>query len=187
MGSNFYRMVRFLCGWFYKLWFNPKIIGSENIKEDGPLIIVCNHRHKLDPCASVVSTKRVIHYMAKDKYYEKNPFFKWMGCIKVKSNVSNKEAVSLAIDLLNNGGVLGIFPEGTRNKTENKLLPFKYGTVKIAQETGAYIVPAAISGDYRFRSHNLVIRYGKPFKVLSDEDLTLANERLKEEILKLMK
>ena len=48
-------------------------------------------------------------------------------------------------------------------------------------------MPAAISGDYRFRSHNLVIRYGKPFKVLSDEDLTLANERLKEKILKLMK
>lgn len=184
----FYKFIRFIVRPICMIWFNPKIIGKENIPTDGPVIIACNHVSMIDPCWNVITAKRVIHYMAKDKYVDKKIlgyFFKWMGCIKVKTNVKNDEAVKEAINVLNNKEVLGIFPEGTRNKTNEILLPFKYGAVSMAKKTNALIVPVCITGDIKFRSKNLMIRYGKPFKV--ENDLTVSNDKLVNEILKLIK
>ena len=90
----------------------------------------------------------------------------------------------MGIKLLNEGFVLGIFPEGTRNRTSELLLPFKYGAVSLAFKTGAYIVPAGITGKYKFRG-KIKVKYGKPFKV--SNDLESANVKLKEEITKLIK
>ena len=80
-----------------------------------------------------------------------------------------------------------MFPEGTRNKTNDKLLlDFKFGTVSMASKTDATIVPYAVTGDYKFRSKNLMIRFGKPFKV-GKMSLEEANEKLYKEIESLMK
>ena len=86
---------------------------------------------------------------------------------------------------LEQDGAIGIFPEGTRNKTKEKLLPFKFGAVSMAKKTDSFIVPFGISGDYKFRSKNLTIKYGKPFKVgkLSLEE---ANKKLEEIVSELM-
>ena len=102
------------------------------------------------------------------------------GDRKVKNELAKKEAIKL----LNEGLVLGIFPEGTRNRTSELLLPFKYGAVSLAFKTGAYIVPAGITGKYKFRG-KIKVKYGKPFKV--SNDLESANVKLKEEITKLIK
>ena len=84
------------------------------------------------------------------------------------------------------GGAIGLFPEGTRNKTDAFLLPFKFGAVSMAQKTNATLVPFGISGDYCFRSKNLRIKFGEPFKI---EDMTLeeANEKLAQVIGDLMR
>ena len=88
--------------------------------------------------------------------------------------------------MLRNDGAIGLFPEGTRNKTKDVfLLPFKFGTVSMAKKTDATIVPFGLTGDYKFRSKNLTIRYGEPFKV-GDMDLETANNKLYEEIKSLM-
>ena len=95
--------------------------------------------------------------------------------------------MNYAIKILKSGGAIGLFPEGTRNKTKDQLLlPFKMGTVSMAYKTNATIVPFAITGDYRFRSNNLTIRYGKPFQVENDH-LELANQKLYQEIKSLLK
>ena len=65
------------------------------------------------------------------------------------------------------------------------LLPLKYGAVSLASKTNAYIVPYAISGNYKFRSKNLVVKIGKPFKV--EGELSDANERLDNEIKTLLR
>ena len=65
------------------------------------------------------------------------------------------------------------------------LLPFKFGAVSMANKTDAYLVPYAITGDYKFRSKNLTINIGKPFK--ASDDLEKANDKLKKEIQKLIK
>ena len=65
------------------------------------------------------------------------------------------------------------------------LLPFKFGAVSLAKKTNAYIVPFSVVGDYKFRSKNLVYRFGKPFKV-DKMELSEANDVLKRKITKLM-
>ena len=80
---------------------------------------------------------------------------------------------------------LELFPEGTRNRTDKFLLPFKFGAVSMAKKTGAYLVPFGITGEYKFRSKNLTIRFGEPFKV--KDDLSLANRQLEKEVERLMK
>ena len=126
--------------------------------------------------------------MAKKEYFEGKLawFFKITGCISVDRNTHDGKAKNIAIKVLKNGGAIGLFPEGTRNKTNNKLLlDFKYGTVSMANKTNSIIIPYAITGDYKFRSKNLMIRFGTPFK--ANDNLELANKKLYEEIEKLMK
>ncbi len=184
-----YKILKPFLAPLFKLYYNPKIKGQENIIDDVPIILAGNHIHLMDQCLAIISTKRVIHYMAKKEYFD-GPFawfFKMTGVICVDRKRRDEEAVYKALGVLRNGGALGIFPEGTRNRGLSILLPFKYGAVSFAKKTGAYIVPFGITGDYEFRSHNLAINFGKPFKVESDESLEEANEQLRSEILKLMK
>lgn len=182
-----FRFLRGILSPLFKLWYNPTIIGKENIPESGAIIVAGNHKHLMDQCMIIISTRRPIHYMAKCEYW-KGPFawfFNMAGCIPVDRDRKDKAAVDSALEVLKNGQALGIFPEGTRNRTEELLLPFKFGCVSMAHKTDALIVPFGIYGDYKFRSRNLVIRIGKPFK--ADDDLEKANKKLVSEVTKLIK
>lgn len=188
-GPILYRIGRTLLGPVFKWYYNPRIIGKENIPKDGSIVIAGNHKHLYDQCLAIISTKRIINYMAKKEYFDNKKvawFFKSVGCISVDRAKKDPVAVGKALDVLNNGGAIGIFPEGTRNKTDKFLLPFKFGAVSMAKKTDSYIVPFGIVGDYKFRSKNLKITFGKPFKV---GDLTLeeANEKLEKEVGSLMR
>lgn len=183
-----YRIGRFILGPIFKLYYHPKVIGKENIPKTGAILIVGNHKHLYDQCLTIVSTKRFVRYMAKREYFDDKKvawFFKGTGCISVDRSIHDKEAKEKALDTLKSGGAIGLFPEGTRNKTDAFLLPFKYGAVSMAKKTDAYLVPFGITGDYKFRSKNLTIRYGSPFKV-SDMNLEDANKLLEENVRKLM-
>ena len=263
-----YKIAKPILGFIYKLWYNPKIIGSENIPKDGSFLIVGNHVHLMDQCNVIIATKRHIHYLAKMEYFDKNSkegkfawFFRGCGCIPVDRTKKDHEATSMALDILKDGHVIGLYPEGTRNKYKEKdlkelynkykgnlsfdefykkikknkktfveyleelkdnkvitnkefinnlfnteefllalikdkritlneyidhfLLPLKFGTVSMAHKTNSLIVPYAITGKYKFRSRDLTIRIGKPFKV--DKDLEKANLKLDREIKKLIK
>ena len=134
-----------------------------------------------------MGTKRVVHYMAKKEYFDSKFawFFRITGCISVDRQVKHNGSLEKAITILKHNGAVGIFPEGTRNKTDAILLPLKMGAVKMAAETDAYIVPIGLSGDYVKRSKNLNAVIGKPFKVNKD-DLEKENEILAKKIISLM-
>ena len=173
----------------FRLYYNPKIINKEVIPKEGPILIVGNHKHIYDQCLTIMATKRVIHYMAKKEYFDGKMawFFKLVGCIPVDRSIKDHNATDKALKVLNSGGAIGLFPEGTRNKTKDVfLLPFKFGTVSMAKKTNATIIPFGLTGDYKFRSKNLTIRYGTPFKV-GEMDLDDANKKLYEEVEKLMR
>ena len=173
----------------FRSYYNPKIINKEVIPKEGPILIVGNHKHVYDQCLTIMATKRVIHYMAKKEYFDGKMawFFKLVGCIPVDRSIKDHNATDKALKVLNSGGAIGLFPEGTRNKTKDVfLLPFKFGTVSMAKKTNATIIPFGLTGDYKFRSKNLTIRYGTPFKV-GDMDLEDANKKLYEEIERLMR
>lgn len=187
-GEFGYRLLTPLMRVLFKLYYNPKIINKEYIPKNGPIVIAGNHKHLFDQCLTIMATKRTIHYMAKKEYFDGKLawFFKFVGCISVNRTTKDTAAKEKAIEVLENNGAIGIFPEGTRNKTNELLLPFKYGAVSLASKTNSYVVPFGIVGDYKFRSKNLVIKYGKPFKVKKDE-LEKYNDKLYKEVEKIIK
>ena len=185
-GFNF---CKYTLGWFFRFWYPFKTENKKVIPKDGPILLCGNHIHLMDQCLAILSTNRPVHYMAKIEYFT-NPktrwFFKLAGCIPVNRQIKDENAKSAALDVLNKGLALGIFPEGTRNKTNELLQPFKFGAVSMAKKTNATIVPFAITGDYKFRTKNLKVTFGKPFKV-GELDLEEANEKLYNEILSIIK
>lgn len=182
-----YKILRPILGPIFKWYYHPTIIGKENIPKEGPILIVGNHKHLYDQCLAIISTKRPIHYMAKKEYFDGKFawFFKLVGCIPVDRSKKDPHATEEALKVLNNGWALGLFPEGTRNKTKEFLLPFKFGAVSMAKKTNATIVPFGITGDYKFRSKNLTIRFGKPYK--TEQDLETENKKLESIVGSLMK
>ena len=178
-----YKLLKPILSPIFKFYYRPKVYNKEVIPKEGPILIVGNHKHIMDQCLAIISTKRVIHYMAKKEYFDGKAafFFKMTGCISVNRSIHDEEAKEKAIEVLSNGGAIGLFPEGTRNKTSELLLPFKYGTVSMAKKTNATIVPFGITGDYKFRTKNLKIKFGKPFKV-GKMSLDDANNKLRSEI-----
>ena len=171
----------------FKFYYSPRIIGAEKIPKDSAIVIAGNHKHVYDQCLTIMATKRVIHYMAKKEYFEGKlaPLFRFVGCIPVDRSKRDFSSAMSALKVLKKGGAIGIFPEGTRNKTDKFLLNFKTGAVAMAKKTGAYIVPFGLTGDYKFRSKNLTIRYGEPFKA-DNMSVEEANEKLFREVERLM-
>ncbi len=192
-GETWYKLFKPLIKIYYKLKFKPIIYGSENIPKSGPIILCGNHRHVHDQYNVMIVTKRVIHYIAKDEYFKdyRKIFYKYIGsCIPVNRDIHDKEAKEAALKILNDGGAVGIFPEGTRNKTfgtkeEVIMLPFKFGAVSLAQKTGALIVPFGTVGEYNGKKGQLITRIGKPIDV-KNMDLKKANAILRQNILDLM-
>lgn len=174
-----YNLLKPILSPIYKFYYRPKIINKEYIPETGPVIIVGNHKHMMDQCAIIISTKRIIHYLAKKEYFDGHFawFFKITGCISVDRSIHDKEASTQALEYLKNNQAIGLFPEGTRNKTNKLLLPFKYGAVAMAKKMNCLIVPFGITGDYHFRTKNLKVEFAKPFKV-GNMSLEKANEKL---------
>ncbi len=192
MSNIAYKVLMPIYGVFYRLRYKPTIIGKENIPKKGAFIICGNHKHTRDQMKVMIVPRRVIHYMAKEEYFEGNFawFFKLAGCIKVDRRIHDTDAINEAIDILNHDGAVGLFPEGTRNKTIGTkdhvdLLPFKYGAVSLAKKTNSKIVPFGISGEYTGKKGKLVCKIGKPFSI-KDMKLEEANALLRQKILKLM-
>lgn len=188
MTNFWYKFLRIILSPIYKLYYNPKITGKGNLSVEGPIIIAGNHIHIMDQCNVIISTKRVITYMAKKEYFDSwktKWFFRLVGCIPVNRGSKEDTSKQKALEILYNNGAIGIFPEGTRNKTKEKLLPFKFGTVSMAIKSKATIIPYAIKGEYKLRSKNLKVKFGEPFKVdgLSLEE---ANNKLYNTISQLL-
>ena len=103
--------------------------------------------------------------------------FKRMAIIPVDRKRKNKEAVTEAVSVLKNNGVIGIFPEATINRGNDLTLPFKIGSVKMAYDTNSYLIPFVITGKYKIFNNKLKIEFLKPYKV--KKDLTEENNKLR--------
>jgi len=151
-----------------------KATGRENVPRSGGLLVVSNHLHNADPpvlAAGVIG--RRVTFMAKVELF-KLPFgllTKWWGAFPVRRFEADMAAMLNAERLIRRGGVLGMFPEGTRSRsgTLGKAHP---GTAVIALRTGATVLPCAITGTEAIRSPMLIFRrpkvtvtVGQPFEV----------------------
>ena len=176
---------------FYEIfmtYYNPEIINSEVIPNEGKIIIAGNHINALDPIFVDSCTKRTVYTLAKKSLHDGTFgwFFKGVGSIPVERNTNGKSgALDIAVDYLNEGCAINLSPEGTRNKTNDILLPFKYGAVVMAKRSNSKIIPYAITGDYVFRSDNLKIEFGDPLDV-SKLDYDEANDLLYDNVKRLI-
>ena len=164
-----YKILRPMDKLFMKL-FRPTYINLDNIPNEGSLILTGNHTSYLDPLLLMSTTKRCIHFLSKIELFKgiKKYFFKNVGIIPVDRKRKNPEAINLANKYLMDNKVIGIFPEGTINRTKDVIMPFKYGAVKMAKDTDSYIVPFAITNKYKFLKKSVIISFGKPYKVTGD-------------------
>lgn len=178
--SWLYRLLRPVFTFLMKLLFKPKYIGLENIPKTGRVVLAGNHTGYLDCGFLISSTKRTVHFLAKKQLLEgpKKIFFGNMGIIPVDRSIHDSNALKAAIDALNNDEIIGIFPEGTINRTKDIIMPFKTGAVRMAKETDSYIVPFVITGKYKlFNKERPTIEFYKPIKA-KNKDCNKDNQKL---------
>ncbi len=174
-----YNFLKYLATLFIKVCYRPQIRGLENIQQKGPLILVGNHTSKLDPILLMGSSKRPITFLGKHTLFKGigKPFFKLLGVIPVNRTIKDKSVIPSSVLALKEGKALSIFPEGTINRTDDLILPFKIGAVKIASLTGAPLIPLIINGKYKIFGTKLEIKFLKPIKI-EETDLEQANNKL---------
>ncbi|ACT01040.1 lysophospholipid acyltransferase family protein [Paenibacillus sp. JDR-2] len=147
----------------YGLLFRLEVRGLENIPKEGSVILCSNHISLLDPPAVGIRVPRMVHYMAKAELFKIpvfGPLIRAWGAFPVKRGVG-KDAIRSALNLLGEGKVMGIFPEGTRNSDGAAA---KKGAAMIAYRSGAAIIPVAVVGHYKlFRK--MRVFYGKPVDI----------------------
>ncbi len=130
------------------LW-RAKIRGSFPIPPGRGAVIVCNHRCPVDPSFLAIAVPRAIHWLVAQEYYEYPGFrhlLRLCEVIPVRRGAIDPTAVRVAIRLAKRGELVGIFPEGRINTTEDLLLPGRSGAALIALKAGAPIVPCYIHG-----------------------------------------
>lgn len=157
-----YYILKFLCYIPFKLLCITKVINKKNLPKKGQkLIISCNHQSFFDIVILGMSLPYKIHFIAK-KELKKNFFmrclFRWVNAIVIDRENMDFESLKKIIKLLKENKVVCIFPEGTRNKTEDMALPFKQGIEVISQKTNTPILVTAIGKNPGiFRKNKLYI------------------------------
>ena len=186
--KKLYKIAKAIYRKLLKILYNPTTKGTKNIPEKGPIIIVGNHKHAFDPIMVMSHTNRTIHYMAKESLFKgiHGKILENIGTIKIYRNKSNPIAIKEAEEILKQGGAVGIFPEGTRNRTNQELLKFRHGAVKIAKKTNTPIIPFAIKGDYKLFKKGISIEFGKPIKI-NHMEVEEANNYIRNEVLNILR
>ncbi|MBR3588210.1 MAG: 1-acyl-sn-glycerol-3-phosphate acyltransferase [Clostridia bacterium] len=166
-------VAKFIMSLKYKLRYE----GKENLPKTGAYIVSANHLTSFDPVLLAMNSGRVIHFMAKYETFEK-PFTRFFlthfNSFPVKRGSSDKSSIEYAINLIKHGEVIGIFPEGTRNKEGGEPQKAKSGVALIAKATNADVVPCSIHiGEKKGFRRPCTVRYGKLIKF---EDLGFSEE-----------
>ncbi len=169
-----------------KLIFKIENQGLENIPQEGAFVIVENHKHNFDPVIISFATKRKIHYLAKAELFKTKitkALFESINCIRIDREKSDITAIKNCLKVLKSGGVLGIFPEGTRIKEKSENTQIKSGAVMIASKGKSNILPVAISGDYHLFSRLKVTILPMYDLISAQEKHNNDSEKISEEIM----
>jgi 1-acyl-sn-glycerol-3-phosphate acyltransferase len=162
--------------WFCRLLFKIEFHGIENIPGDGACIITPNHATYADPIWITIPVRRRVYYMAWDKPFRipvLGLLMRIFGAFPVNLDVAaDASAQREAIELLQKGRALVMFPEGGRTRT-GKLMPFKMGAFRLALAHGVPIVPVSIKGAGKIwpvgqmlpRPGRLTITYHPPINI----------------------
>jgi 1-acyl-sn-glycerol-3-phosphate acyltransferase len=146
-----YLVVKALLGPFLRVWYRLGIAGAEHIPASGAAIIAPNHKSLYDSFFIAMATRRHLRFMGKSELFE-GPFGRLLvrlGAFPVRRGTSDQEALETARTVLRQGGLLSLFPEGTRVRDPDTLGSPRRGAGRLAIEASAPLVPCAITGTER--------------------------------------
>ena len=172
--------------WIVKVFLTPilrvvyriRVEGREHLPKHGPVILASNHRSFLDSIFIPLIIRRRVTFVAKAEYFDDPKtawFFRAVGQIPIRreGGSASEGALSAATDVLESGGVFGIYPEGTRTR-DGLLHKGKTGVARLALGTGAPIVPVGLIGTDECQPTNaklprlfrkVTIRFGAPLSM----------------------
>jgi 1-acyl-sn-glycerol-3-phosphate acyltransferase len=162
---GFYAIRPLLCA-----AYRAEVTGREHIPRVGPCIVVANHESMVDPFVLGLATRRVIRYMAKAELWRNGLLslvMEGFGTFPVERGRADSSAVSRARALLEQGEVVGVFPQGTCTPFRHR--PFHRTAARLALETGAPLVPVALVGTERIlRPHSFKVGLPKVRVVVAE-------------------
>ncbi|MBH0229604.1 1-acyl-sn-glycerol-3-phosphate acyltransferase [Halobacillus yeomjeoni] len=189
---NLYKLGKFICTVLLYPLYRIKVIGRENIPKEGPVLICSNHIANVDPPVVGITSNRDIYFMAKEELF-KNPvlggILKRVHAFPIKRGMRDRNALRKGLEVLEGNNALGLFPEGTRQKS-GEVGQGLAGAGFFALRSEAYVVPCAIIGPYRtFKPLKVV--YGKPIDMTEyrqeKASAKVVTDRIMEEIRQLHK
>jgi len=164
-----FRFVRFIAG------TELIVLGKENIPTDTAVLYVGNHRSYFDIILGYIAVPGITGFVAKkemNRYPLLRIWMRYIHCLFLdRSDIrQGLQTILVGVDKIKSGISIFIFPEGTRNKSDDEFLPFKAGSLKIAEKSGCPIIPVSINhSDDIFEKHlpkiykaTAVIEFGAP-------------------------
>ncbi|HHY35251.1 MAG TPA: 1-acyl-sn-glycerol-3-phosphate acyltransferase [Firmicutes bacterium] len=174
----FYRFVRFVFSIIVKIAFRLEVSGLDKVPAQGPAILCSNHISWWDPVILGCLLKRPVRFMAKRELFS-YPIFgtllRWLGAFPVDRGKADVGAIREGLKVLEAGEVLGIFPEGTRQRDRTRLGAPHPGAALLALKTHAPIVPVAIRVSSSEKKRVRVL-FGEPFKLEHHQDAKVTEE-----------
>ena len=197
-GNFLYNLIYRIAYPLVRSFFGFRVTGVESFPLTGGVIVAVNHCAMADPVMVCVACPRQLGFLAKIELF-KNPLFGWLmrhlGAIPLNRGATDTGALRAAVQVLEAGRPLLLFPEGTRSKT-GRIRKGKRGAGVLALNCGVPVLPAHLSGTFHWIRHlfqrRVTLRFGTPFAAsdyrqrgLSDRELTIrilqdTMERIKE-------
>lgn len=166
------RLLQGINRFYIRAYHRLSVISPCPLPRSGPAILIANHTCALDPLLIQSVCPRLITWMMAAEYFDSKPVAavcRTVGAIPTYRSGRDTAATRAALRALHDGRILGIFPEG-RIETTNELLPFHNGVALMAIKTGVPVCPAYLDGSQRGKSmlesfissNNTTITFGPP-------------------------
>ena len=171
-----YSFARVLLIPIFLLFYNYRVIGRENVPKDGAYIVCSNHVSAIDPIFVGISIPDRMYFMAKVELFRNKllgALLRGLGAFPIKRGEADIKSIKTSLKLLNSGKVLALFPEGTRNKTDEVVA--EPGIAMLAIKSKVPVVPVAIIGNYKFFRRTKII-IGEPIGLTEYHGKKLLNE-----------
>lgn len=143
-----YRLLKFMATVILTIVRRWDVQGRENLPADGGFLLVANHVSYWDPVVVICAFKRKVYYMAKSELFN-IPVIGYVlrisGSFPVRRDKSDRKAIKIALRLLAEGEMVGVFPEGTRSHTGDLLKPH-LGAALLAAKAKVPMIPVALTG-----------------------------------------
>lgn len=180
----FYNVAKFIVNIAFRLVYRIQVTGKENIPSEGRLSLCANHFNNLDPLMISIVFPRQISWMGKKELFQNKVLafiLNRVGVFPVDREGSDLSAIKKALKVLKEGGVLGIFPEGTRVKSFD-LNNAKPGIALLTVKAKSTVLPVYIDGNYKLFS-KVHIKFGKPIDMTLEEGQSVDYNEISKNIL----